>query len=77
MYCTYAGVAMAESAPPAVKRAKNGGKKVVMVTGGSGLVGQALREQVELDASPMEEWVFLSSQDGDLWWVGECECGVR
>ena len=53
--------------PPAAKRADNGGKKVVMVTGGTGLVGQALKEQVELEANPDEEWVFLSSRDGDLW----------
>ena len=61
------GVAMAESGPTAAKRFNNGGKKVVMVTGGSGLVGQALREQAEMEANPNEEWVFLSSRDGDLW----------
>ena len=66
--CVYGvGVAMAESGPPAAKRANNGGKKVVMVTGGTGLVGQALKEQVELETNPGEEWVFLSSRDADLW----------
>ena len=58
---------MAEGEPPAPKRANNGGKKVVMVTGGTGLVGQALREQAELEANPDEQWVFLASRDGDLW----------
>lgn len=68
LVCVYGvGVAMAEGGPPAAKRANNGGKTVVMVTGGTGLVGQALKEQVELEANPDEEWVFLSSRDGDLW----------
>lgn len=50
------------------------GKRVVLVTGGSGLVGQAIRSVVDnggggdarfagLDG---EEWVFLTSKDGDL-----------
>mmetsp|Transcript_3666 Transcript_3666/g.6884 ORF Transcript_3666/g.6884 Transcript_3666/m.6884 type:complete len:318 (-) Transcript_3666:159-1112(-) len=41
---------------------------VVLVTGGSGLVGQAIKEYVEDDqnALPGETWVFLSSKDGDL-----------
>ena len=43
---------------------------VVMVTGGSGLVGQAIRAYVE-GGRPGgevegEKWVFLSSKDGDL-----------
>jgi GDP-L-fucose synthase len=41
---------------------------VVMVTGGSGLVGQAIREYVEEAGHtlPGETWVFLGSKDGDL-----------
>ena len=41
---------------------------VVMVTGGSGLVGQAIKEYVEMDGNtlPGEQWVFLSSKDGNL-----------
>eukprot|EP00568_Trieres_chinensis_P010975 CAMPEP_0183290640 /NCGR_PEP_ID=MMETSP0160_2-20130417/264_1 /TAXON_ID=2839 ORGANISM="Odontella Sinensis, Strain Grunow 1884" /NCGR_SAMPLE_ID=MMETSP0160_2 /ASSEMBLY_ACC=CAM_ASM_000250 /LENGTH=316 /DNA_ID=CAMNT_0025451283 /DNA_START=58 /DNA_END=1008 /DNA_ORIENTATION=+ len=41
---------------------------VVMVTGGSGLVGQAIRMYVEEQGGKREgeEWVFLSSKDGDL-----------
>jgi len=41
-------------------------KSVIMVTGGSGLVGQAIRMYVEENTKPNEEWVFLSSKDGDL-----------
>jgi len=42
-------------------------KDVVMVTGGSGLVGQAIKTYVEESgAKDNEEWVFLSSKEGDL-----------
>jgi len=41
-------------------------KSVVMVTGGSGLVGMAIRQYVESNYKDNEEWVFLSSKDGDL-----------
>jgi len=34
--------------------------------GGSGLVGQALREVVAEEKNTNEQWVFLSSSDGDL-----------
>jgi len=37
-----------------------------MVTGGSGLVGSAIRDFVEANPIENEEWVFLSSKDGDL-----------
>ena len=40
--------------------------KVVMVTGGSGLVGSAIRKFVEEDGDKDETWIFLSSKDGDL-----------
>lgn len=40
---------------------------VVMVTGGSGLVGSAIRSYVEQSgANEGETWVYLSSKDGDL-----------
>ena len=38
----------------------------VMVTGGTGLVGKALKEAIATDPRPNEEWVFLSFKDGDL-----------
>ncbi|XP_065560311.1 GDP-L-fucose synthase-like isoform X1 [Artemia franciscana] len=41
-------------------------KKVVVVTGGTGLIGSALREVVGEEASDREKWIFLGSQDGDL-----------
>lgn len=41
-------------------------KSVVMVTGGSGLVGSAIRDYVEANPKENEEWVFLSSKHGDL-----------
>jgi GDP-L-fucose synthase len=41
-------------------------KSVVMVTGGSGLVGMAIKDFVEANPREGEEWVFLSSKDGDL-----------
>lgn len=40
--------------------------KVVLVTGGTGLVGQAIRHVVEQQNIPNETWVYLSSKDGDL-----------
>ncbi|XP_032230640.2 GDP-L-fucose synthase [Nematostella vectensis] len=41
--------------------------KKVLVTGGTGLVGMALKKIVETEEShPDEEWIFLSSKDGDL-----------
>ena len=38
-----------------------------MVTGGTGLVGQAVRMIAESEEKrENEEWIFLSSKDGDL-----------
>ena len=45
---------------------KAGGQMKVMVTGGTGLVGKALEEAIATDPRPNEEWIFLSSKDGDL-----------
>ena len=41
----------------------------VLVTGGTGLVGEAIRAYIATAAAatpPSERWVFLSSADGDL-----------
>ena len=40
--------------------------KIVLVTGGSGLVGSAIREIVEANPNASEQWIFLSSKDADL-----------
>ena len=41
--------------------------KVVMVTGGSGLVGSGIRRIIETEeARPDERWVFVDSDDADL-----------
>lgn len=45
-----------------------GESKVILVTGGSGLVGQAFQEVVATEEKRSDEtWIFLSSKDGDLW----------
>jgi GDP-L-fucose synthase len=43
-------------------------KMIVMVTGGSGLVGSAIRDYIQDNANKRdnEEWIFLSSKEGDI-----------
>lgn len=47
-------------------------ESVILVTGGSGLVGEAVKWVIENESNPRygkkegEKWVFLSSKDGDL-----------
>lgn len=41
-------------------------RKVILVTGGSGLVGRAIQQVVSSDTRPGETWVFLSSKDANL-----------
>ncbi len=41
-------------------------KSTILVTGGSGLVGQAIKSYTDTHAQPGETWIFLSSKDGDL-----------
>jgi len=40
--------------------------KVILVTGGSGLVGKGIQTVVEEDPKDDEKWIFLSSKDGNL-----------
>lgn len=40
--------------------------KVILVTGGSGLVGRAIQQVVKSENRADEKWIFLSSKDGDL-----------
>jgi len=49
-----------------LKDATEGENEVILVTGGSGLVGKALAEIVAKEAKPTETWIFLGSKDGDL-----------
>lgn len=45
-------------------------KKVIMVTGGTGLVGMAIKQIVETEENREdEEWIFLSSKDADLTYI--------
>ena len=39
---------------------------MVLVTGGSGLVGKGIQAAVEREGRSGERWVYLTSKDGDL-----------
>lgn len=54
----------ATSAPAVAPTAE--APSVIMVTGGTGLVGKAIEAVVNRAPVPNEHWVFLSSKDGDL-----------
>lgn len=42
-------------------------RKVILVTGGSGLVGMAIKKIAEKEEKRNDEdWIFLSSSDADL-----------
>lgn len=41
-------------------------KSTILITGGSGLVGQAIKSYTDANAKEGETWIFLSSKDGDL-----------
>jgi len=41
-------------------------RKVILVTGGTGLVGRGIQTVIEKDKKAGEEWVFLSSKDANL-----------
>ena len=41
-------------------------RKVILVTGGSGLVGQGIQTVVQQDPREDERWIFLSSKDANL-----------
>uniref|UniRef100_A0A224XTX6 GDP-L-fucose synthase n=1 Tax=Panstrongylus lignarius TaxID=156445 RepID=A0A224XTX6_9HEMI len=41
-------------------------EKVILVTGGTGLVGKALQSVIEDDKKSAEIWVFIGTKDGDL-----------
>ena len=43
-------------------------ESIILVTGGSGLVGRAIEDLIHSNPVPKEKWIFLSSKDGDLWY---------
>lgn len=47
-------------------------KNVILVTGGTGLVGKGIEAALKKNATANEEWVFLSSKDGDLRKLDDC-----
>lgn len=59
-------VAQEKPAAPVAPEPRPSGETVVMVTGGTGLVGSALKKVIGEEANTKEQWIFLSSKDGDL-----------
>jgi len=47
--------------------------KVILVTGGSGLVGKGIQTIIEREPRDDEKWIFLSSKDGNLMSEDETE----
>lgn len=49
----------------------SGDSSIILVTGGSGLVGQAIKTVVEQEKQDgkNETWIFCASKDGDLRYV--------
>jgi GDP-L-fucose synthase len=47
----------------------SGDKKVILVTGGTGLVGCAIQTVVQQEKREEEEWIFVGSKDADLRYV--------
>lgn len=41
--------------------------KKVLVTGGTGLVGSAIKRIVEQNPFEGEDWIFCNSKDANLW----------
>jgi len=48
-------------------------RKVILVTGGSGLVGKGIEKVLETEKLPDEDWIFLSSKDANLLSESETE----
>ena len=47
----------------------SGDKKVILVIGGTGLVGCAIQKIIQEDKTKNEEWVFVGSKDADLRYI--------
>ncbi|KZC12256.1 PREDICTED: probable GDP-L-fucose synthase [Dufourea novaeangliae] len=41
-------------------------EKIILVTGGTGLVGKAIQSVIEADKIKNEKWIFVGSKDADL-----------
>lgn len=48
-------------------------KKIILVTGGTGLVGRGIQTIIKEENNDQEEWIFLGSKDGDLSNIDETE----
>lgn len=42
-------------------------KKIILVTGGTGLVGRAIQNIIERNKNENEKWIFIGSKDANLW----------
>lgn len=42
-------------------------EKIILVTGGTGLVGKAIESVIETDKNENEKWIFVGSKDANLW----------
>ena len=42
-------------------------QNIILVTGGTGLVGKAIESVIKNDKCPNEKWIFVGSKDADLW----------
>jgi FlaA1/EpsC-like NDP-sugar epimerase len=54
-------------------------EKVVLVTGGTGLVGKGIEAHIQENAAKHanEKWIYLSSKDGDLRKIGRYQKNFR
>ncbi|KAL1140374.1 hypothetical protein AAG570_000306 [Ranatra chinensis] len=41
-------------------------RKVILVTGGTGLIGRAIQKIIEIEKTENEQWIFVGSKDADL-----------
>lgn len=40
---------------------------IILVTGGTGLVGRAIQSVINTEKNEKEKWIFVGSKDADLW----------
>ena len=76
--CAHNALTLARARVPLARARVRGGvhqPSVILVTGGSGLVGRAIAHVIEHSDDPRfrkrdgETWIFLTSKDGDLRYV--------